>query len=604
MNDATLPPMPPPRSPPPALPAAQPQPRPRPESESEPRTEPHTEHQPQSEPESNDNEEAKPASSAHDPTTNVPLREEAAENEGKLEGGKQKRKRTSPKDQAFLEAQYKENPKPNKAARAEIVKSVRLNEKEVQIWFQNRRQINRRKSRPLLPHEIAAFGLGIHPLSSDPASAVSYSSSQETEDHSDSFVPHESLDIHGNDDEPRVSKDVQKLPAHEAIAIVKPTETIMEGTRNLASKVELTPHVSRPTAKENFSQPISEVLSQSFSATPGYLANRWNPNPFSTPVAAPSIKFTTPAISQPNFPSSCPERITTDTTLSARSRVRLSTGLDGRAELVEGEITPPPPYAERPTSSFSSVIPLKRMRSLQRSHSALPLGSSSFSGPFMPRLLSGRSRDARTWEFCAEGETRDELTAQAENESNGSAIAAISLIRSTSGSALKSNPSRRNTPSQPNPQGKRPKMARTSSSVARMQSGVKKPRTPVNDKDPWMRSPSGDSDKENWIPNQDGENSRQQPAHIRKGSEREPKGILQDNLEIVTHADFGVNKSKRRKSAHAEPQVYEDTENSIKTTKAPNDDVQCFMRGPVSPSKKDDVDCIQGLLSLSQGNWR
>jgi hypothetical protein len=28
------------------------------------------------------------------------------------------------------------------------------------------------------------------------------------------------------------------------------------------------------------------------------------------------------------------------------------------------------------------------------------------------------------------------------------------------------------------------------------------------------------------------------------------------------------------------------------------------MRGEVSPSKRGDLDCIQGLLSLSQGNWR
>jgi hypothetical protein len=40
---------------------------------------------------------------------------------------------SSPQDQAFLEAEYKQNPKPNKAARAEIVEKVSLNEKEVQV---------------------------------------------------------------------------------------------------------------------------------------------------------------------------------------------------------------------------------------------------------------------------------------------------------------------------------------------------------------------------------------------------------------------------------------------------------------------------------------
>ncbi|KAI9650168.1 Homeobox protein yox1 [Ciborinia camelliae] len=595
-----------PSSPTEPRPSPQIQPSPQPQSKSQPESHPKSHHEPESELEpftySDSNE---PASSSHDPPSIVPLKEEAADNEGKSEGGKQKRKRTSPEDQAFLECQYKENPKPNKAARAEIVKSVRLNEKEVQIWFQNRRQINRRKSRPLLPHEIAAFGLGINPLSSDPASAVSYSSSQETEEQNESFLPHEALDILDNEEEHRLLQDVQQQPAPETVPTIQPTETIAEESETLPLKVEPSPLVSETAAKENRSQLVSEVLSQSFSATPGYLANRWNTvNPFSTPVAAQSVMFTTPTISRPVFPSSCPERITADTYPSTTSRVRLSTGLDGRAELVEGEITPPRPHSERPTSSMSSVIPLKRMRSLQRSHSALPLGSSPFSGPFMPRLLSGRSRDARTWEFCAEGEPRDELTTQAENESSGSAIAAISLIRSTSGSALKSNPSKRNTPSRPNPQGKRPKMGRASSSVARMQSGVKKPRHPLNEKDPLMRSPSGDSDKENWIPLQNGVNPRRRPAHIRNDSGREPKGVLQDNLNIPTHGEFGVNRNKRRKSAHAEPQVYEDTEDSTKSTKVPDDDVQRFMRGPVSPSKKDDVDCIQGLLSLSQGNWR
>jgi hypothetical protein len=35
-----------------------------------------------------------------------------------------------------------------------------------------------------------------------------------------------------------------------------------------------------------------------------------------------------------------------------------------------------------------------------------------------------------------------------------------------------------------------------------------------------------------------------------------------------------------------------------------DDEVERFMRGQVSPSKKGDVDAVAGLLSLSQGNWR
>ncbi|CCF32745.1 hypothetical protein CH063_05074 [Colletotrichum higginsianum] len=88
---------------------------------------------------------------------------------------KGKRKRTAAKDKSILEAAYIGNPKPDKAARLDIVKRVSLNEKEVQIWFQNRRQNDRRKSRPLSAQEIAALRYGgMQILSSDP---VAYSSS-------------------------------------------------------------------------------------------------------------------------------------------------------------------------------------------------------------------------------------------------------------------------------------------------------------------------------------------------------------------------------------------------------------------------------------------
>jgi hypothetical protein len=37
-----------------------------------------------------------------------------------------------------LRAEYLKNPKPDKAARMQIVSKVALGEKEVQIWFQNK----------------------------------------------------------------------------------------------------------------------------------------------------------------------------------------------------------------------------------------------------------------------------------------------------------------------------------------------------------------------------------------------------------------------------------------------------------------------------------
>lgn len=46
---------------------------------------------------------------------------------------RQKRKRTSPEDQAVLEAYYARDPKPDKAARVDLVQHVALGEKEVQV---------------------------------------------------------------------------------------------------------------------------------------------------------------------------------------------------------------------------------------------------------------------------------------------------------------------------------------------------------------------------------------------------------------------------------------------------------------------------------------
>jgi len=200
---------------------------------------------------------------------------------------------------------------------------------------------------------------------------------------------------------------------------------------------------------------------------------------------------------------------------------------------------------------------------------------------------------------------RDELTTQAENESTGSAVAAISLLRSTSNSGLKPNANKRNVApvKDSSKLGKKQKLGRAMSSLARLQNPGKAYQEPLGyRKDGLMRSPSGDSDKENWVPGENGVNPCRRPLpSARSVRQSNSRTVLGDNLNVPTHASFGGGgKNRKRKSANVETNIFEDQENREQGS----EEVEKFMRGEISPSKKGDLDCVQGLLSLSQGNWR
>lgn len=358
--------------------------------------------------------------------------------------------------------------------------------------------------------------------------------------------------------------------------------------------------------------------------------NVYTPQQREYPVSWPSIFYKiinthtnhnsdTPVSTQP---SSCPERQLNpeeESNLSS-SQVRLSMSLDGKASLVPADqlSSPPPAESDRPSSSHDTYIdiPQRRLGVLQRSQSALPFSYTSLhrqhaqmspsqpSRAFVPRMPSGRSRDARTWEFCCDSDARDELTLQAENESNGSAVAAISLLRSTSNSALKVNSNKRNVNavgrSANDANGKRAKLGRAQSSLARLQ-GVEKP---GREKEGSMsrkvggdmaKSPSGDSDKENWLPREGGH--RRNP-HSSAGATRPTKSGSVSRKRTMNDTERMDNKS-----GHEGRRVFED-KTATHSGELPDGEVEKFMRGEISPSKKGDLDCIQGLLSLSQGNWR
>ncbi|KAH7319963.1 hypothetical protein B0I35DRAFT_224509 [Stachybotrys elegans] len=517
---------------------------------------------------------------------------------------KGKRKRTAAKDKAILEEAYLSNPKPDKQARLEIVERVSLNEKEVQIWFQNRRQNDRRKSRPLSAQEIEALRYGgMQAFSSD------NTTSQSGIFTSDPAIPHAT---------PQASTS---SPAHGQISPAAAAKARADAS-NSSPAVMLGRHGADrregadlrgddiPSSQE--SQGDSQRLSTSFSGSLGYLANRWNlGSSFSSSFSSINDDTTRPEMIPP---SSSPHSENISQTQS-QSQMRLSLSLEGKAELVSNAPSPTRLVSQRPSSTVPT-LPQVRHRSLQRSHSALPTVTlppiSTLTSSLPPRLVRGRSRDVHAWELCADADTRDELTTQAENESNGSAVAAISLLRSSSG-ALQPSGAKRNAPLNRQPrtvQTKKAKLSRTSSSVARLETDdldldlMKENNGKV--KVSMLVSPT-DSDKENWSPDEDSGAPRRRPLPTTAPAAKAPhprrmNRVLQDTKIPSLLANRANTAPLPRTLAKEALEIFEDSPENRKTPK-PAEEVERFMNGELSPSKKPDMDCVAGLLSLSQGAW-
>ncbi|KAH7035352.1 uncharacterized protein B0I36DRAFT_318161 [Microdochium trichocladiopsis] len=591
---------------------------------------------------------------------------------------KGKRKRTTSHDKTILETSYLANPKPDKAARLEIVRQVSLNEKEVQIWFQNRRQNDRRKSRPLSAEEIAAlrYGGAVQILSADSSFAVSDIADQPSAS---------SFDLRQSSTSPQqqpISAEVGTPPSSSS---PRPAEPVCTPAPESTVKAAAQPFDlnSLPSSSQK-SEPerVPETQSQSFSTSVGYLSNRWNmSNSFSTPSAAAHRDDDEHRFESMPSSAESTHRLSTSSLFASQtsSQFRLSLSLEGKAELVSSQPSPPRPSISPMPQDTTPLPPVRLNRTLQRSRSS-PLGVtlppiSTLTAHLPPQLSRGRSRDVHAWESCCDADSRDELTKLAESESSGSAVAAISLLRSSSSSAslsslvqnssaplssspgngvLQANSNKRNAPPSNRTHGrtgsghKKPKISRTTSSVAMMQTSALQHPDKENDGltqeelEPEKKaagkgslsvilSPSADSDKENWSPDEEGN-----PAHRRRAlpelsaAPKLPPVLASKNIRRAGRV-LGEHHSLLNKRANTAPMLgkgangsgnrdkvdifddstaageEEEQENADKEAAGPpkkRNEVERFMRGSVSPSKKGDFDCIAGLLSLSQGAWR
>ncbi|KAF3009936.1 hypothetical protein E8E13_011068 [Curvularia kusanoi] len=521
---------------------------------------------------------------------------------------RQKRRRTSKEDEDVLKAEYLINPKPDKAARLEIVSKVALGEKEVQIWFQNKRQNDRRRSRPLDPSSSASL-MSSSSIMSDPA------------------IEDEHARVSGNAPEPGSEAPRTDAPAPaqpttpEAVSDETVPETPEERRRTVAAEHDTQtttqPTIEPSTDPQTADTAPTEITNSQQSASTSQGAQprtSWISNRRSASFVRSAEDYAPETITFPNAPSKVlesPEESKSSDTRPlkrAHSFVRIATNEDGSARVVTDlDKTPSPPHPK------TTPVPFARAAAgLRRSYSAAGLNDrllAAARGEPSPKLARispssvGRSRDSRAWEFWCDPDTRHNtsLTARAEQEGSGSAADAIGLLRANR-RILAQNQARQNTPLK----------SRQSSYKALGSSGVKKSRSmqrastfnvfssgkKQKDSDETESDdfPSTESDKENWEP--DMPKSVRRRGFATPASATRPRQILGENTNIISQSaslSALLAKAKKGNKSTVDPEK--------------DDELRAFMNGDngsarTNLSSAEEAGCVEGLLALSQGQWR
>ncbi|KAL8852218.1 MAG: hypothetical protein Q9221_002928 [Calogaya cf. arnoldii] len=541
-----------------------------------------------------------------------------------------KRRRTSPEDQAVLEAAYQKNSKPDKAERTELLSKVSLGEKELSIWFQNRRQVSRRRSRPLTSDDVQTQQ-SLSSSFSGEGSSQDATSSQDSTPQTSQVIPD--------------TVPVQQT-GHVGSSTASSTNDGPNDTPSSTCDITLPmPSISLPQSCSGQIKdlPLSST-STSASDTPIPLISK----PLKASKKIRDTNFTLYDESQADIQSVAPS-LPVPTT---RPQPRLATSLDGSVRIMTGNSpTPSPP---RPRDSLFTRQP-RASGPLQRSQSAIV--TPTFPVPRSTASI-GRSRDSRTWEFYCDSNARDELTKQAEREQSGSALGAIGLIRSCSKGSLSAgtrptNPHKRNAALSKPDSGKRlkadsssktskPKLSRASSSVARLQNPAALPRTsnpnkperPItadsNDVSLKKKIPTdtglldgNESDKENWAPGTQISVTPRRAHHSTAHSTR-PKILtenqhlpsLSSSLDVLLSRESSGNGRHLRRGTKMGSRVIELGSGQENEVDESENEIRGFMARGSSGSgsgenvivgedgDEEDLDCVEGLLKLSRGDWR
>lgn len=320
------------------------------------------------------------------------------------------------------------------------------------------------------------------------------------------------------------------------------------------------------------------------------------------------------------------EEAQTRTPVKSPPSLRLSMSFDGEALVrKEDEMTPSPPKGRNSlriamSSDGKAVIrgddepsPSKNrvaMFSVRRTKLSGLRRSSSAVFPATPRTgvsekdrVFGRSRDPRIWESAFDTDARSALSTPTSSQTAPNASPGLfqsrnqrSLTRSASSRHNLVQAESARTPISQSMGEKRRKISRTVSSLGRLETERNRPSTyssklsksMTSKNKPDLELDPGDSDKENWVPGTRSSQVR------RRTTSHTSRPILR---EANRNRGLGISSGGKRNRAFG----------SSTQGRAPPElsaDVSAFMTGGSGDSQEDDLDCVQGLLSLSQGAWR
>lgn len=485
-----------------------------------------------------------------------------------------------------------------------------------QIWFQNRRQNDRRKSKPLQPHELLAPRAVADQLRQESENndhAVAEQGVGHFDGHGKDPATMQSSfesDPSGSDDKDEPEQSLQSSQASlesESSDMVPqpPTEVPEPDPLPLQSSQDTQPDASQPNSAKR-KRSVTDLRGDASEAPPAETDASKEKSP---PSLRLSLSFDGEAIVRK-------EGELTPSPPKGRNALRISMSSDGKA-VIRADDEPSP--SKNRISMFSNRRP--RFTGLRRSNSAILPRTPRAAATGEKERVFGRSRDPRNWESVFDTDARSALStpasAQTAPHSSSSGLFRSRSQRSlTQSLSAKQNvfaisPGHPDTPVPLQSGDKRRKLSRTVSSLGRLESSnranpmgnvsgnpLKVSKVPTQTKKDSEGLENGDSDKENWIPGT-------RISNIRRRTTSHPQRPVLKEANRKDGKPQNLAAAGKR-SRLAQGQYQQRKTNAGNGTPAPEigPEVSAFMAGGGSASQEEDLDCIHGLLSLSQGAWR